>query len=357
MFELDKGCYLCEATNMALISDDTQMTLFTANGLLMGLTRGYMRGIGGRPEKYVDGAYIDWYYTQTGKKRDIAADDWHYTWLRDISELSSRRAPGNTCLIACESLLRGEKVVNNSKGCGGIMRVAPVALYAAARGDFDDVAVAQLAADAAECTHQHPLGYLPASLFAVLLYKIVSMPAEQVREEIDNIVEDTINVLDCIYKDKHESDKSYLRELTEKAMQLAHSDLSDADAIRQLGEGWVAEETWAIALYCAVRHIDSVKDAIIASVNHDGDSDSTGSVCGNIMGAIYGYEHIKERNIFCPEGKILEDTLELSEVILALADDLSSGSKVSEHGPVDTPEKRQWYERYYKMQPAGIGDK
>ena len=85
-------------------------------------------------------------------------------------------------------------------------------------------------------------------------------------------------------------------------MRLAYSDISDADAIRELGEGWVAEETWAIALYSAIRHIESVEDAIIASVNHDGDSDSTGSVCGNIMGAIYGYEHIKERNIFCPEG-------------------------------------------------------
>ena len=53
----------------ALISDDTQMTLFTANSMLMGLTRGHMRGIGGRPEKYVMGAYLDWYYTQTGKKR------------------------------------------------------------------------------------------------------------------------------------------------------------------------------------------------------------------------------------------------------------------------------------------------
>ena len=64
-------------------------------------------------------------------------------------------------------------------------------------------------------------------------------------------------------------------------MRLAYSDISDADAIRELGEGWVAEETWAIALYSAIRHIDSVEDAIIASVNHDGDSDSTGSVCGN----------------------------------------------------------------------------
>lgn len=53
----------------ALVSDDTQMTLFTANGLLMGLTRGCMRGIGGQPENYVDGAYLDWYYTQTGKRK------------------------------------------------------------------------------------------------------------------------------------------------------------------------------------------------------------------------------------------------------------------------------------------------
>ncbi|MBQ2398917.1 MAG: ADP-ribosylglycohydrolase family protein, partial [Muribaculaceae bacterium] len=94
-----------------------------------------------------------------------------------------------------------------------------------------------------------------------------------------------------------------------------------------------------------------------ASVNHDGDSDSTGSVCGNIMGAIYGYEHIKERNIFCPEGKKLEDVLELSEIILALADDLSTGCIISEYDPIDTPEKRQWYERYCEMKPSGIGAK
>ena len=74
------------------------------------------------------------------------------------------------------------------------------------------------------------------------------------------------------------------------------------------------------------------------------------------MGAIYGYEHIKERNIFCPEGKLLEDTLELSEIILALANDLSTGCIISEYDPIDTPEKRQWYERYCEMKPVGIGN-
>ena len=354
--------FALDRNGKALISDDTQMTLFTANGMLMGLTRGYMRGIGGRPEKYVDIAYLDWYYTQTGKKREMLIDDWHPTWLRDLPEMAHLRAPGNTCLSACESLFRGEKAQNNSKGCGGIMRVAPMALLDAGyasrnENSYSIEELAEAGGEIAECTHKHPLAFLPASLLTVLLYKVIPMTAKQVQEEIDSIVADTVNILDRIYKGKYDADKRYLKELTMKAVQLAHSDISDADAIRQLGEGWVAEETWAIALYCAIRHIDSVEDAIIASVNHDGDSDSTGSVCGNIMGAIYGYEHIKERNIFCPEGKKLEDTLELSEIILALADDLSTGCIISEYDPIDTPEKRQWYERYCEMKPSGIGRK
>ena len=354
--------FALDCNGKALISDDTQMTLFTANGMLMGLTRGYMRGIGGRPEKYVDIAYLDWYYTQTGKKREMLIDDWHPTWLRDLPEMAHLRAPGNTCLSACESLFRGEKLQNNSKGCGGIMRVAPMALLDAGyasrnENSYSIEELAEAGGEIAEVTHKHPLGFLPASLLTVLLYKVIPMTAKQVQEEIDSVVADTVNILDRIYKGKYDADKRYLKELTMKAVQLAHSDISDADAIRQLGEGWVAEETWAIALYCAIRHIDSVEDAIIASVNHDGDSDSTGSVCGNIMGAIYGYEHIKERNIFCPEGKKFENVLELSEIILALADDLSTGCIISEYDPIDTPEKRQWYERYCEMKPSGIGAK
>ena len=354
--------FALDRNGKALISDDTQMTLFTANGMLMGLTRGYMRGIGGRPEKYVDIAYLDWYYTQTGKKREMLIDDWHPTWLRDLPEMAHLRAPGNTCLSACENLFRHEEVRNNSKGCGGIMRVAPMALLNAGyasrnENGYSIEELAEAGGEIAEVTHMHPLGFLPASLLTVLLYKIVPMSPKQVCEEIDGIVADTVNILDRIYKGNHEADKRYLKELTNRAVKLAHTDISDADAIRQLGEGWVAEETWAIALYCAIRHIDSIEDAIIASVNHDGDSDSTGLVCGNIMGAIYGYEHIKERNIFCPEGKQLEETLELSEIILALADDISTGCIISEYDPIDTPEKRQWFDRYCEMKPAGIGVK
>lgn len=135
---------------------------------------------------------------------------------------------------------------------------------------------------------------------------------------------------------------------------IAKSDMEDAAAIRRLGEGWTGEEAWAISLYCALRHIDCVKDAIIAAVNHNGDSDSTGSITGNIMGAIYGYEAIKKDRMFCPEGNEFEDTIELANIILALSDDLVTGCNVAIDDQTETPEQKQWTQRYWEMKPVGI---
>lgn len=341
----------------ALISDDTQMTLFTACGMLMGVTRGYTRGIGGRPEKYVDQAYLDWYYTQTGKNSRPSV-----TWLRNLPELAHRRGPGNTCLSACESLFQGKEVHNNSKGCGGIMRVAPMALLMAgywARGKcpYHVFEMDEAGAEVAAVTHKHPLAFLPAAMLTHLIFRVISMEEAEVKASITNIALETIEALGYIYKGEYEEHKRILTNLTLTALSLAANDKSDAENIRLLGEGWTGEEAWAIALYCAVRHIDSIEDALIAAVNHDGDSDSTGAVCGNIMGAIYGYEAIKRMNLFCPQGHDFEQTLELSNIILALADDLYTSCIISEYSPIDTPEKHQWYMRYCEMEPVGLNKK
>ena len=341
----------------ALISDDTQMTLFTACGMLMGVTRGYTRGIGGRPEKYVDQAYLDWYYTQTGKNSRPSV-----TWLRNLPELAHRRGPGNTCLSACESLFQGKEVHNNSKGCGGIMRVAPMALLMAgywARGKcpYHVFEMDEAGAEVAAVTHKHPLAFLPAAMLTHLIFRVISMEEAEVKASITNIALETIEALSYIYKGEYEEHKRILTNLTLTALSLAANDKSDAENIRLLGEGWTGEEAWAIALYCAVRHIDSIEDALIAAVNHDGDSDSTGAVCGNIMGAIYGYEAIKRMNLFCPQGHDFEQTLELSNIILALADDLYTSCIISEYSPIDTPEKHQWYMRYCEMEPVGLNKK
>lgn len=358
----DKGIteFKLDSDGKALVSDDTQMTLFTANGMLMGLTRGYMRGIGGDPKDYVGGAYIDWYYTQTVNKVS-ERDDFHYTWLRDLPELAHRRAPGITCLNACESLLAHRDVENNSKGCGGIMRVAPMGLLDASFKEsggsgfyYKTVYLAEAGAHIARVTHLHPLGYLPAALMTLLLSRIVPLTPDEVKESIIDIINDGLDVMMNMYSNDYAKYKEYLRALTLKAVNLAHSNISDIQAIMQLGEGWTAEEAWAISLYCVIRHIDNMKEAIIAAVNHDGDSDSTGSITGNIMGAIYGYEAIKRERLFCPYGKKFEDTIELHNIILAIADDLYTGCIISEYDPIDTPEKKQWYARYCEMKPVGI---
>lgn len=348
-FEIDRN------SGNALVSDDTQMTLFTANGMLMGITRGYMRGIGGIPENYVGGAYLDWYYTQTGLKSEFISDaDFHYTWLRDLPELAHRRAHGTTCMSACESLRQHEKPHNNSKGCGGIMRVAPMGLLNAVHKRYSPSRLAEAGAKIAKVTHLHPLGYLPAALLAMLIERLVPLTSREAQTQIYEIIQDGLDIMMKMEGDGHYSDKKYLRELTNKAVELSQSGISDADAIRQLGEGWTGDEAWAISLYCALRHIDSMRDAIIAAVNHDGDSDSTGSITGNIMGAIYGYEAITRERLFCPDGKRFEDTIELHNIILALADDLYTGCIISEYDPIETPEKRQWHARYCEMKPEGI---
>ena len=115
-YSLGKG----EQGNKAVVSDDTQMTLFTANGLLNAPKLGI------EPKYSICRAYLEWLETQSGNRKGKAE-----CWIRDLPELNQRRAPGTTCISALQDIRRGLEPINNSKGCGGVMRVAPVALYAA----------------------------------------------------------------------------------------------------------------------------------------------------------------------------------------------------------------------------------
>lgn len=314
-------------TGKALISDDTQMTLFTANGLLVGDTRGQMRGIQGWPRGYVAYAYLDWLLTQQSSLEEVNRHE-RFTknggrsWLLDVPELYSRRAPGITCLSALEKEWNGESFDdyvkakrNNSKGCGGIMRVAPIAVDYQTDMDTLDMEGAQLAA----ITHGHSLGYMPAAVLVHIINRIV-FPEGGERQPLKDIILEARDTAAKIF-----SGDPHLRELTDiidLAIRLSENGEDDLDNIHQLGEGWVAEETLGISLYCALRYQDDFSAGIIAAVNHKGDSDSTGAVTGNILGALIGYRAIDEK---------WKKDLELSDVILEIADDLCHGCQMSEY--------------------------
>ena len=128
------------------------------------------------------------------------------------------------------------------------------------------------------------------------------------------------------YKKKYniydKKNNDYFVSLVDKAVRLSKDNTSDLDAIAELGEGWVAEEAFAIAIYSCLKYQNSFEDAIICAVNHDGDSDSTGAIAGNIMGVYLGYDSIPKYYI---------DNLELKDVICEIAEDLSSDIPVGEY--------------------------
>jgi ADP-ribosylglycohydrolase len=74
-------------------------------------------------------------------------------------------------------------------------------------------------------------------------------------------------------------------------VQLADQGDPSADRVESLGAGWVAEEALAIAVYCALV-AEHAWEGLLLAVNHSGDSDSTGSICGNLLGAERGPQEI-----------------------------------------------------------------
>lgn len=179
------------------------------------------------------------------------------SWLTHVKALWSRRAPGNTCMLALQtiSLPKGAPLINNSKGYGGVMRVAPIGIFSAAHPRLLDLEHAgYLAGHAADITHKHPLStYSSMALAMIVADCIVHDNVDQ--EKFRFIVISRIFKLLGLYF-KEEKSLSELSVLIQKAMELAVSDKTDTDAIREFGEGWVAEETLAIAVFSVMRYID-----------------------------------------------------------------------------------------------------
>lgn len=301
------------------ITDDTQMTLFTAEGLLRAITRENHKGIC-HPPTIIYHAYLRWFETQGEKIDSEQIKRWVYkekSWLRDLSELNSRRAPGNSCLSALRSGRMGtiEEPINNSKGCGGVMRVAPIGLIA------DDAF--GLACEAAAITHGHPTGYLSAGVLALIIRQIVD--GKNLSDAVNHAVYEELP--------KHKYHEETFA-ACDKAIKLAldQNVPRTPETIESLGGGWIAEEALAIAIYCSLVFKNDFKKGVLLAVNHSGDSDSTGAITGNILGALHGageppYYDLKRLSLI-PHYWL--ERLELKETIAEIAEDLLIGFKTGD---------------------------
>ncbi len=285
----------------ALISDDTQMALFTAEGLYLAAERGCADDY----RESIRRSYAVWLKTQD-RTFPLVGDDYGSA-LAKVRELFSPRAPGGTCITALEKGGWGtiENPINTSKGCGGVMRAAPAGLFFNDRNRSAEE-VARIGAEAAAITHGHTLGWLPAAALAQIIHEI-----SQNGDSVYDAVMKTLFTQEEMWPQSKDMD--YFLELMRRAVDLASMDRTDLEAVHQLGEGWVGEEALAIAVYCALKYENDFDSALIAAVNHKGDSDSTGAVTGNILGARLGLKGIPEKYI---------TNLELKDVILETADRL-----------------------------------
>jgi len=266
------------------ITDDTQMTLFTLEGLIRGYVRWDRKGIA-NPACTIDHAYRRWYATQAGGDENRQWDG----WLITQETLWARRAPGNTCLsaLAAKGQTFGEAACNDSKGAGGIMRVAPIGLLM--RGSFET------GCDVAGLTHGHVTGKVAAGWLSRWVFNIGagSSPYDGAVQAM-SLCERAPEVHSAL----------------QQAFKLAAA--GPAEAVpKALGEGWIAEEAAAITLWCVLT-ADDPFDAVCKAVNIDGDSDTTGSLVGQVMGALLGEDWIPTS---------LLDQLELRDVMTELASD------------------------------------
>ena len=286
------------------ITDDTQMTLFTAEGLLRAYHRVHNRGIG-HPPSVVHRAYLRWLVTQGGTPpKNFTCYAPNGNWKKDghlvqIPSLHARRAPGNTCISALHSEEMGtmSTPLNTSKGCGGVMRAAPVGLFLHATDN-----PFELGCEIAAITHGHASGYLSAGFLANVIAEIMR------GNTLDDAISTSISSLKTYPK------HAECLRAVEKALAL-HADAAPAcpETIQKLGGGWVGEEALAISLYCALAAEGDFKRGVLLAINHSGDSDSTGAITGNILGALLGRKAI-------PAAWLEE--LELKATIAEVASDL-----------------------------------
>jgi len=251
-----------------VVSDDTQMSLFT----LEGLTRAMLAGDPNDQVlvEQVRQSYLDWLTTQDPRAQDSNQS----SRLLKHAVLHAQRAPGKTCISAMSQGGGGtpEHPINNSKGCGGVMRAGMVGLMP----NLPPARAFRIGARIAALTHGHASGYVPAGVMAASVSALLeNMPLHSALLQASTLAR---------VWPGHEETLTLLQTALDLSVRPFTGSLPP-----ELGQGWVGEQALAIAVYAASLS-QSFREVIAIAANHSGDSDSTASLAGQLFGAQHGLE-------------------------------------------------------------------
>lgn len=304
--------YDLDENGTARITADTQLMLLSANGILFAHTRGALRGIMAPVYHYFDAFYLDWYRLQTTERASRS----RVGWISAYPALSAQRALSPTVMEVAATKKFGsmEEPVNDSKGSACLLRAVPIGLSYFR----DPKRIVELGANTAALTHGNEVAWMSSGALALIVSLIIHQELS-----ITEAVNKTLKTLDESFPDS----RTVVYELSRtirSAVSLASSASSDLDAIHALGKGWVADEALAIGLLCALRHENDIAGAMTFAANHGGDSNNTAAIAGTLVGARIGFNAIPDRFV---------DRLELVDVILELADDVTTDCPMYDWGP------------------------
>ncbi|MEV2233520.1 ADP-ribosylglycohydrolase family protein [Streptomyces phaeochromogenes] len=267
-----------ELPNPAYVTDDTQMTLALGRGLRTAMDRGLLGPK--RMERPVREEFVDWYQSP-----------------------ENNRAPGRTCLVACEKLKREglpwqDASQIHSKGCGANMRVAPLGLISAL-SDEQRAGAAQLQA---ALTHGHPTA-LAASDLTAHAVRLLAQGAEPTglvgllrSYAYENRTHYNERWLGDLWTRSQDPTPTHFisrgwdecLEVLERLQRALRSPSPETDPCLATGAGWIAEEALATGLLCFLLFVDEPVTALRRAACTSGDSDSIACLAGAFAGAYLG---------------------------------------------------------------------
>ncbi|WP_460064058.1 ADP-ribosylglycohydrolase family protein [Streptomyces sp. YKOK-I1] len=267
-----------ELPRRPFVSDDTQMTLAVARALRTAMDRGLL--VPTRLERPLREEFVDWYQSP-----------------------ENNRAPGRTCLTACE-LLKDERRLwqdasqIGSKGCGANMRVAPVGL-APGLSDEQRAGAAQFQS---ALTHGHPTALAASDLtaHAVRLLAQGARPAGLVGQLRAYAVAHRTRyhhrwLGDLWTRSQDPSAEHFIARgwdeclgVLDRLAAALRDPAPEADPCLATGAGWIAEEAMATGLLCFLLFPDEPVTALRRAACSSGDSDSIACLTGAFAGAYAG---------------------------------------------------------------------
>ena len=289
------------------VTSYTQLAAFSANGLLLGLTRGRLRMKMAPWVRYIAVAVKEW-----SRSQHHCQQEKNHCWLSNHPELKRRHCMDTWILdtLRRDTLGTMEEPISRSDHPSALTEVIPIALLAGIT-DISQEELNRLGAEAVALTHGNPSAFLSGAALTHVMSQIIRFPEMTIAQRLQDVI-DAIQ----LQFGREYGQTTKLWELLQHALLLAENeDISQMDAMEQLGCR-TSPEVLAGALYaCATSHRD-FDAAMITAVNHSGRSAAVGAITGALLGLFMGEDALPEFYMEC---------LEPTHLLRELADDLLQG--------------------------------